>query len=331
MKTRMKKKYFLGFLSLLLTWSFSLTLAIGDEYPTKPIDFIINFGAGGTTDVSSRALIELASKYLGQSLIPINKIGAAGAIGVTFVKNAKPDGYTIGVMTNSPPFVLPFVQDIPYDVLKDFTFIMNYGEHLFFLADRSDKPWKTWGEVIDFARSHPGELKVGVAGSRVTNVNGIALSRIMLKENIKFTFIPFKSSAEILTATLGGHIDIFASSVDPAVKDYIGTGKLRVLAFLSDRKLPGFENIPNTREIHGVGIPYALGIIGPKGLPSNIVKKLEEAFLKSMKDPSFEKLMANMDTAIIPMTSQQFTEYIHKTYIEQKKIIGKLKEEEAKK
>jgi len=331
MKKKIKKICFLAFLGFSLIGAFIVSSASGGEYPTKPIDFIINFGAGGTTDVSGRALAELASKYLGQPLVPINKAGAGGSIGVTYIKNAKPDGYTIGTMTNSPPFVLPFVQDVPYDVLQDFTYIMNYGEHLFFLAVRSDKPWKTWKEVIDFTRAHPAELKVGVAGSRVTNVNGIALSRIMLKENIKFTFVPFKSSAEILTATLGGHIDIFASSVDPAVKDYVKMGKLRILAFISDKKISGFEHIPSTREIHGVGIPWALGIVGPKGLPSDIVKKLEEAFLKGVKEPSFEKLMTNMDTAIVTMTSQQFTEYIHKTYKEQKEIVEKLKEEERKK
>ncbi len=330
MKTKIKKICFLVFLGFSLIGAFFVSLASGAEYPTKPINFIINFGAGGATDVSGRALAELASKYLGQTVVPMNKGGAAGLIGAAYVQNAKPDGYTIGTITNSPLFVLPFAQDVPYDVLQDFTYIINYGEHLFLLAVRSDKPWKTWKEVIEFAREHPEELNVGIAGSRLTNINGIALSRIMLKENIKFTFIPFKSSTEVITGILGGHIDIFASSVDPAVKDYITMGKLRVLAFISDRKIAGLEHIPSTREIHGVGIPPALGIIGPKGLPSGIVKKLEETFLRAVKEPSFKKLMSDMDTAIVPMTSQQFTKYIHETYKEQKEIVERLKAEESK-
>ena len=328
---RMEKKYLLGLLLFLLIWVSCLISARAEEYPTKPIDFIITFGAGGNIDLSSRALADLAGKHLGQPFVPLNKAGAAGVIGVTSIKNAKPDGYTIGLLTTSAALVAPFSQVVPYDVLQDFTYIARYGDPLFFLAVRSDKPWKTWKEVIDFGRTHPGALKIGIAGSRLTNVNGIALSRIAAKEKIKFTFIPLKSGAEILTATLGGHVDIYASSLELTGKDYIAMGKLRVLASLSDRKMPGFENIPTTQEIHGVSIMNCFGIIGPKGLAPDIAKKLEEAFLKSMKDPSLEIFMDSMSTTIIPMTGQQFYEFIKKSYKEQKEIFEMLKAEEGKK
>ena len=334
MKNGSRNKYFSGFMGLLCTGIFCLTPAIGQEYPAKPIDFIIGLGAGGSVDVSGRTLANQATKYIGQPFNPINKPGAVGAIATAYIKNAKPDGYTIGVMSSSPPFFLPFIQDVPYDVLNDFTYIMNYGELLFFLAERSDRPWKSWKEVIDFARKHPGQVKVGMAATRLGNVTGVALSRIMLMEGIKFTFIPLKSSAEVLTATLGGHVDVFGSTVDPTVKDYIATGKLRILALVTERKISGFENIPTLREIHGFGLPHDLGIVGiagPKGLPPNIVKKLEDAFLKSTKEPGFVKVMAGMDTAIVPMNSQQFTEHIHKTHKEMKEIIEKLKIQEDKK
>ncbi len=334
MKKGIRNEYFLGFFCFLFTSIFCWNLAIGEEYPSKPIDCFIGIGAGGAVDVSTRGLLALASKFLGQPFVPVNKTGAAGAIAATSVKNSKPDGYTLGGMTSSPAFFVPFMQEVPYDVLNDFTYIANFGEHLFFLAVRSDKPWKTWKDVIDYARSHPGEVKVGTIASRFGNMTGIALSRIMLKENVKFTFIPLKSGAEVLTATLGGHVDLFGSSVDPTVKEYITTGKLRILVSITERKISGFENVPTLREIHGVGFQNGVGIIGivgPKGLPPHALRKLEGAFLQGMKEPSFVKLMASMDTAILALNSQQFTEHVHKIYKEMKEDFEKLKAEEEKK
>jgi tripartite-type tricarboxylate transporter receptor subunit TctC len=149
MKVMIKKRCFISLICFLIIGVFCLTSLNAQEYPTKPIDFIISFGAGGTTDISSRALIDRAGKFLGQPLVPINRPGATGAIGVTYIKNAKPDGYTIGLLTTSPAFVAPFLPDVTYDILRDFTPIAHYGEYLFLCAVRSDKPWKTWKDVID--------------------------------------------------------------------------------------------------------------------------------------------------------------------------------------
>lgn len=321
--------FIVGFLVVIL--GFYSPFVIAQEYPTKQIEFIINFGPGGTSDLSARALAEATSKYLGQPVVPVNKPGGAGTIGVTYVKNAKPDGYTIGLITTSPAFILPHVQEVPYDMLRDFTPIVNYGEYLFNFMVRSDSPWKTFKEMIDFARQHPGEVKVGIAGSRVTNVNGIALSRVAAKENLKFTFIPYKSGAEILTALLGGHIDLYGSSVDPAAKDYISMGKVRILAFISDRKLPGFENVPTLQELYGVSIPNILGVIGPKGMSPHVKIKLEDALTKAIREPAFEDLMRKMDCVVTYMNSKELGEYIEKVYKEQKEVIEALKAEEAKK
>ncbi len=306
-------------------------MAKDPDYPTRPIEFIITYGAGGTTDLSCRGLCEAASRHFPHPLIPINKIGASGVTGTALIKNAKPDGYTVGVFTQSPAFIIPFVQETPYDTLKDFTPIIHFGEYIYPLLVREDKPWKTWKELVEWARKNPGQIKVGTTGSKYTQVQGIALSRIELKENIKFTYIPFKSGPETLTALLGGTIDLYGSTVDTTTIDYLNMGKVRMLSFLSKSKLPGYEKLPNTDEIYGISVCNLIGVAGPKGLPPYATKKLEEVLTKATADPSFINLMKKMHTAVVYMTGEEMGKYIEKTYREQGEIIKRLKEEEAKK
>lgn len=301
------------------------------DYPTKAIEFIITFGAGGLTDLSCRALCETVSKYLPKSVVPVNKPGASGVVGTTLIKEAKPDGYTIGSVTRSAVFIAPFLQEVSYDPLKDFTPIIHYGGYVDPVMIRGDKPWRTWKEIVEWARNHPGEIKIAVAGSKHTQVQAIGLSRIELKENIKFTYIPFKSSLECLTAIVGGNVDVFASTMDVATWDYINTGKLRIVSYLTGSKLPGYEAIPSTEEIYGIGICNLVGVIGPKGLPSYVTKKIEEVFTKAVKEPSFARIMEKMYSPVVYMSGEEMGKYIEKTYKEQKEIIKQLKEEEAKK
>jgi tripartite-type tricarboxylate transporter receptor subunit TctC len=332
MKRKIKKCIGIGVICFSAFFCFAIDgIAKDPDYPTRPIEFIITYGAGGTTDLSCRGLCEAASKHLPQPVIPINKIGASGVTGTALIKNAKPDGYTIGVFTQSPAFIIPFVQETPYDTLKDFTPIMHFGEYIYPLLVREDKPWKTWKELVEWARKNPRQIKVGTTGSKYTQVQGIALSRIELKENIKFTYIPFKSGPETLTALLGGTIDLYGSTVDTTTIDYLNMGKVRMLSFLSKSKLPGYEKLPNTDEIYGISVCNLIGVAGPKGLPPYVTKKLEEVLKKAIADPSFINLMKKMDTAIVYMTGEEMGKYIEKTYQEQGEIIKRLKEEEAKK
>lgn len=332
MKRLIKRCIGIGFLGFSVFVGFAMNgLAKDPEFPTRPIEFIITYGAGGTTDLSCRGLCEAASRHLPQPVVPINKIGASGVTGTAVIKNAKPDGHTVGVFTQSAAFIIPFVQETPYDTLKDFTPIMHFGEYIYPLLVRADKPWKTWQELVEWARKNPGQIRVGITGSKYTQVQGIALARLEIKENIKFTFIPFKGGPETLIALLGGNIDLYGSTLDTTTKDYINMGKVRVLSFLSKSKFPGFENIPSTGEIYGITVSNLIGVIAPKGVPSFVAQRLESAFTKGTKEPSFIDLMKKMDTAIVYMTGEEMGKYIEKTYKEHEILIKQLKAEESKK
>jgi tripartite-type tricarboxylate transporter receptor subunit TctC len=328
-------KNYLGFgvfcLSAFICFA-TVAKATDPEYPTRPIEVVVTYGAGGTTDVTFRALCEAANKYLPQPFIVINKTGASGVIGTTYIKNAKPDGYTIGSLTMSAAFVVPFNQDTPYDTVKDFTPIIHVAGYVHPLLVMEDKPWKTLKELVESARKNPGGIKVGIGGSKYTQVEGILVGRIEMKENIKFTYIPFPSgSKETMTALLGGHVDVYAVTLDNVSKDYIDMGKARILAYISKNKIPEYDKILSTQEIYGFSVSNLMGMVGPKGLPLYVRKKLEDAFTKGMKDPSFVSIMKKMETSIIYMTGEEMAKYIEKTYKEQGEVMKQMKAEELKK
>lgn len=328
-------KRILVIIGLLGLWIFlvqniDLARAKDPEYPTKPIDFIISMSPGGTSDISARALANAASKHLGQPFIPINKTGGGGTIGAMVIMNAKPDGYTLGPITISPAFVSPFSEGAPYKDLTGFTWIMNYGSPTLLLAVKGDAPWRSWKELIEWARKNPRALKIGITGAKKADYKGLTLSQIEKKEQVEFTFLTFKGNAEVLTATLGGHIDLYGAGADPTFMEYVKEGKMRILSYTSTVKVPGYEDVPSTTEMYGVGVPDLAAIIGPKGLPNYVIIKLEDAFTKAIKDPDFIKIMNITLSPIVYMNRATLMKHVEETFSKTAEIYGKVKAEEEK-
>jgi len=315
---------------ILLFYNRNLAEAKDPEYPTKPINFYIPFGAGGTTDLSSRALIGCASKHLGQSFIPINRAGAGGTLAAMAVINSKPDGYTLGTISATNAFVPPFSEGAPYRDLSGLTMIMNYGSYVFPAMVRADAQWKSWKELVEWGKNNPGSITVANVGAKTVTINGLALDRVANREKIQLTFVSFKGSPEVLTAILGGHCIMYASTADPTNVSYLKEGKLRVLLFLSKEKIPGYEGIPSTQELYSFSSPGLLGVCGPQGLPEYILKKLGDAFAKAVKDPEFISVMNRMYTPIVYMDMKEMKVYVEKTFSETGEIIKLLKAQEER-
>ena len=315
---------------IFLFQSIDLARAKDPDYPTKPITFIISFGAGGTADLSGRAFAEAASKYLDQPFISVNKPGAGGTIAATAVMSAKPDGYTLGTILTSAAFVAPFSGEAPYKDLSSFTMIANYGNNVYPLMVMNDAPWNTWREFIEWARKNPRGAKIAITGARSVASQGLVLWQVEKQEQVEFTYVTFKSSAEILSATLGGHVTLYGSTVDPSTVPYLKERKLRVLTYLGRDKIPGYETIPSLHEIYGFSIPNLMGVYGPKGLPDNVLKRLDDGFSKAVKDPDFVRVMNRMYTPVVYMDRIQMNRYVEETFIKAGEIMKMLKEEEGK-
>lgn len=320
--------FFLG--CFLLFQNINFVDAKDADFPTKTIEFLISAGAGGSNDIAYRALNKAASMALGQPIVTINKPGANGAMAYKIVKNAAPDGYTLGNVSGNS-FLMPFLEEPPYNSPKDFTWIMAIGRLVYVVMVQNDAPWKNWNEFISWAKKNPRAAKIGVNGSKAVDFKALNMWQAGRKENAEFTFIVLKSSAETLTALLGGHINVYAMAVDTSTMSYVKEGKLRILAFISEQKIAGYENIPSIEEMYGVGYPNFLGIGGPKGMPEPVVKRLADVYSKAMKDPEFIQVMNRMTMPIWYLDRIAVTKYAEERFAETAKIVEKVKAEEEKK
>jgi tripartite-type tricarboxylate transporter receptor subunit TctC len=301
------------------------------DYPTKPINFNINYAAGAAVDVAMRPLLDAVGKQLGQPLVPINKPGGAGVVAALAVMNSKPDGYTLGSCSGGNTLVTPHLDDSPYKDLSGFTFICNYGKFLLPVMVRADAPFKTWKEFIEWAKKNPKRAaKVGVLGSRTQSPSAMVMWEAEQKEGIETSMIVFKGSAESNTALLGGHITMDAGSISPQAIQYVKEGKFRVLAWLGKEKMAGYESIPSFYEMYGVIVPSIMGVWGPKGLPDNVLSKLDDAFAKGVRDPGFINIMNKMSMPVVYMNRAELEKEVKEMFPKAGKILKILMAEEAK-
>ncbi len=277
-----------------------------EKYPTKPINFIIGYPAGGTTDVCARPLVTAASKILGQPIVVVNKPGGASSVAVATLKTEKPDGYTIGILP-SGAVLSQHMRKVPYDSATDFTPVMQYALYLYGLVVRADSPWNTFKEFIDYAKANPGKIRYSTAGPGTPQ--HLVMERLALKEKIKWTHIPFEGGSPAISALLGGHVE--ASSQTTEWKVHVEGGRLKLLAVYGEKRMIDFPNVPTLLELgYGFSAPSLISIVGPKGLSPQIVETLHGAFRKAMEDPDFIKVGRQMDQPSLYRGPQDLAKYL---------------------
>ena len=311
------------FMAIFLVMALFIGRGISKEvYPDRPITVIVPFGAGGMTDVVTRAICRAAEKELGQPILVENKPGGSAVIGMNYVLKSKPDGYTLVSTTTSCYFMVPHTHGTPYNPITDITDIAAICKFQHGLAVRSDSRWNSYEDVIKYARENPEKFRYSCAGIGVTQ--HICLERIAIKEGIKWTSIPFKSGAESVTACLGGHTD--AVSEGPTdLLPHVRGGKLRLLLSLNDFRWPGAPNVPHMLE-KGYDF-YAwsfISLLGPKGMPEPIRQKLEDSFNKAKKAPSFTEVMDQFKVEASPMSGKEHGEFWRSRYDEMGRVIEAL-------
>ena len=266
-----------------------------EKYPTRPINFIIGYPAGGSTDICARPLVTAASKILGQPIVVVNKPGGGSAVGAASLKNEKPDGYTIGILA-SGAVLSQHMRKVPYDSATDFTPIIQYAVYVYGLVVQSDGPWKTFKEFIDYAKANPGKVRYSTAGPGTPQ--HLVMERLALKEKIKWTHIPFDGGTPAISALLGGHVE--ASSQTTEWKKHVETGRLRLLAVYGEKRMMDFPTVPTLLELgYDITAPSLICVVGPKGLSPHVVEALHKAFKEAMEDPDFIKMSRELDQPVI--------------------------------
>jgi tripartite-type tricarboxylate transporter receptor subunit TctC len=283
------------------------------KYPSKPITFVVGYLAGGSVDISARALCTAASKILGQPIIIENKPGGSNVVAMTYLKNQPADGYTLGAQT-VPSLMRQYMAKVPFDSANDFTPISQYVTHNFGIAVNADSPWKTLKEFIDYAKANPGKIKYGTPGPG--SIGYLAMAKLTIDEKIKWIHVPFEGGIAAQSALLGKHVDAHAGNTE--WKPYVEAGQNRLLATFGKERFNKFPKVPTLKEMGYNVLPTInVSVAGPKGLPANVVQTLDAAFKKATEDPEFIKACDNTDQTVAylgPVELKRYIDDLHKVW-----------------
>jgi tripartite-type tricarboxylate transporter receptor subunit TctC len=270
------------------------SMAAETDYPTRPIEITIGYAPGGGTDLGTRMIAEQSKKHLGVDVVCVNKPGGAGRVAMTLISKQKPDGYSLGSTTDSSLIVAPHLEKVAYKPLEDFTFIIRYGTLNFGVTVAKDSPFKTFKDVIEFARANPDKLTQGIIG--VGSSDHVAFKALASMENIKIKQVPFAGAAPTMTALLGGHIMI-AAPASSGYAPHVKGGTARLLAVLGEERLEQYPDVPTLKELGYPSLVFQSWYVisGPKNMERSVVKKLADAFGKAMETPEFIKLAKDIE------------------------------------
>jgi tripartite-type tricarboxylate transporter receptor subunit TctC len=288
--------------------------AQAQSFPNKPVTLIVPWPAGGSTDIYFRKLGEVTARHLGQPLVIENKPGGSGMNGpATMAKTARPDGYTISQLAISA-FRVPHMQKVDWDPISDFTYIIGLAGYTFGVVVRADSPFKTFNDLLTYARANPGKLSYATPGTG-TSLH-LAMEEVAAKANVQFLHIPFKGYADGAIALMGGHVMVQVDSTGWAKQ--VDSGAQRLLATLGDKRTRW--GAPTVKELGVDTVSNSpFGLVGPKGMPREVVKVLHDAFKKSLDDPEYLKVLAQLDQPAWYMSSEDYAQW----------AVGMLKAERA--
>ena len=310
----MTRFLFALFLSLVVSGAKAQT------FPSRPVTLLVTFPAGGPTDIAGRALAEATSKYLGQPVVVENRPGATGTLGAAALVNAKPDGYTVSMIPITV-LRLPHMENVSFDPMKDIRYVMGVSGYVFAFIVRQDAPWKTIAELIAGARAAPEKISYGSHG--IGGSVHLATEELSSAQGVKLNHIPYKGSADMLTAMLGGHLDVAVDSTGAV--PHVAAGKARVLAVLTEKRTPVWPDVPTLTEL-GYGIvstsPYGIGV--PAATPLTVVKALHDAFKKGLEDPIHTQTLAKYNQPVWYLSTEDYTKWARDQYEKERKIVNSL-------
>ncbi len=291
-----------------------------DKFPSRAISLIAPWPPGGSSDAVMRAFAESAGRALGVPVIIDNKPGAGGTLGATAMVNAKPDGYTL---TQLPLGIyrLPHMQKTAFDPVKDITHIVGLTGYTFGLAATIDSPFKNLKEMVAYAKANPGKLEYGHTGTGTTP--HLAIEEFSQKAGIELNPIPYKGSAELIQAILGGHIRVMSGTTEFA--PHVQSGKLRLLATLGRSRNKAFPDVPTVKESGWDTISESpFGIGGPKNMDPTVVRSLHDAFKKTLEDPKVLETLDKFFQPIIYMNTEDYGKYAVRTFEAERSTIERL-------
>jgi tripartite-type tricarboxylate transporter receptor subunit TctC len=312
-----------GFILMVYGISIGISTPQAQPYPNRPIQLVIGSTAGSAADIIGRLLAEELRKTLGVQIVPINKPGAAFTIGTDAVVKGKKDGYTLAYTSSSALVYAPVtnMETVPYDPFKD---LEPLGMHVVFpnaIAVQETSPWKSFFELVDYAKKNPGKLRVSTIG--IGSTPHFDLAMIQHLTGAQFTMIPFKGGPPALTALLGGHVEVTLNAVS-LISPHVNSGKLRFL--LLTNKMRQFSRVPIVTEL---GYKQDLliawfALYAPAGIPEDVKKVLVAAIEKAVKNPESKNKIEELGFIVDYKSPEELAKLVAEDYERAKTLAAKM-------
>ena len=305
-------------LAALLVAGSSASLA---EYPDRTIQIVVPYTPGGTVDLLARALAPRLTAAWGQPVVILNRPGAGGSVGADVVAKSAADGYTLLISTNSPLTTnLALYPSLGYEPLRDFEPIIVAGENALVLATNPKLPVKTVKDLIELAKSRPGELNAATSGNGSTA--HLSLATFNKQAGISITHVPYRGGVPSLTAAIAGEVQIVFSDSVPAMPQ-IRDSRLTALGLTALRRARIAPDIPTLDEsgLPGFSITAWIGVVAPRGTPNEIVQKLNLEIGRALKDPEFARQMSTMGVDPLGSGPDEFAVFLRNEIPRWKQIV----------
>lgn len=290
-------------------------------WPSKPLQLIVPWPAGGATDLTLRILCEETEPLLGQPIVVINKPGAAGTQVAPLLKAAEPDGHTIGQVPITV-YRHALMNAVPWDPVADLSPIVQVSGTTFGVLVPSASPWKQFNEMLDWARAHPGELVLGSTGIGTTA--HLAMEEILLQNGLRYVHVPYRGTADQMLAVASGQLMAGVNSTGFA--PWVDQGKMRVLAVFSAQRSPRWPDTPTLREL---GYPQSVytspwGVAAPRGTPEPVVQKLHDAFARAMQSERHLRELARYDQTLDYLNTRDYRQAVLDTVQREKRLLQRM-------